>query len=72
MFVTNSVQNNKGGLFFIYGHGGTSKTYLYETIITWLKFEGKIILVVASSGISTFLLSDGRTARSRFKIPIEI
>ena len=31
--VINSVSENKGGFFFVYGHGGTGKTYLWKTII---------------------------------------
>ena len=31
--VINFVSENKGGFFFVYGHGGTGKTYLWKTII---------------------------------------
>ena len=58
------------GLFFVYGHGGTGKTYLYKTIIASLHSKKHIVLVDASSGISTLLLPGGRTAHSRFQIPI--
>ena len=37
-----------------------------------LRSEGKIVLAVASSGISSLLLPAGRTAHSRFKIPLEL
>ncbi|GJX94396.1 ATP-dependent DNA helicase PIF1-like protein [Tanacetum coccineum] len=30
--VINAVDNNKGGMFFVYGYGGTEKTYLYKTM----------------------------------------
>ncbi|GKA28723.1 putative PIF1 DNA helicase/replication protein A1-like protein [Tanacetum coccineum] len=30
--VMNDVDNNKGGIFFVYGYGGTRKTYLYKTM----------------------------------------
>ncbi|GKG49886.1 ATP-dependent DNA helicase PIF1-like protein, partial [Tanacetum coccineum] len=30
--VIEAVDNNKGGMFFIYGYGGTGKTYLYKTM----------------------------------------
>ncbi|XP_071718051.1 ATP-dependent DNA helicase pfh1-like [Rutidosis leptorrhynchoides] len=36
------------------------------------KSEGKIVLAVASSGISSLLLLAGRTAHSRFKLPIDL
>ncbi|CAN1274369.1 hypothetical protein LINPERPRIM_LOCUS15376 [Linum perenne] len=54
------------------GHGGTGKTYLYNCIISKIRSEGKIVLVVASSGIAATLLPDGVTAHSRFKIPLEV
>lgn len=70
--VVSSVYENNGDLFFVYGHGGTEKTYLWQTIIARLRSEGKIVLVVASSGIASLLLPGGRTAHSRFKIPIKL
>ncbi len=36
-----------------------------------LRSEGRIMLCVASSGIASLLLDGGRTAHSRFKIPVE-
>ncbi|XP_020080716.1 ATP-dependent DNA helicase PIF1-like [Ananas comosus] len=70
--VLASVYENKGGVFFVYGHGGTGKTYLWRTIIAKLRSESKIVLAVASSGIASLLLPGGRTAHSRFKIPIKV
>ena len=70
--VLDSVHEDKGGLFFVYGAGGTGKTYLYKTIIARLRGEGKIVLAVASSSIAALLLPSGRTAHFRFKIPIDI
>ncbi|XP_031260435.1 uncharacterized protein LOC116118587 [Pistacia vera] len=37
-----------------------------------LRSEGKIVLVVATSGIDALLLSSGRIAHSRFRIPLDI
>ncbi|CAI0385028.1 unnamed protein product [Linum tenue] len=45
---------------------------LLRTILAQLKEAGKIVLVVASSGIAATLLPDASTAHSRFKIPLEI
>ena len=59
-------------LVFVYGHGGTGKTFLWKTIISALRSEGKIVLAVASSGIASLLLPSGRTAHSRFKLPLEL
>ncbi|CAN1256871.1 ATP-dependent DNA helicase PIF1 [Linum perenne] len=60
--VVSALSSSNGKLFFLYGHGGTGKTY----------FEGKIALVVASSGIAATLLPGGVTAHSRFRIPLDV
>nr|XP_017255780.1 PREDICTED: uncharacterized protein LOC108225432 [Daucus carota subsp. sativus] len=68
--VLSSVEKNEGGLFFVYGSGGCGKTYVWKTLIYKLRSLGKIVLPVASSGIAATLMPGGRTAHSRFKIPI--
>ncbi|XP_072054895.1 uncharacterized protein [Arachis hypogaea] len=59
-------------LFFLYGQGGCGKTFLWSTISYSIRSKGGIILNVASSGIAALLLPNGRTAHSRFKIPLAI
>nr|XP_017217347.1 PREDICTED: ATP-dependent DNA helicase PIF1-like [Daucus carota subsp. sativus] len=68
--VMESVEKNEGGVFFVYGSGGCGKTYLWRTLISKLRSERKIVIPVASSGIAATLMPGGRTAHSRFKIPI--
>jgi len=58
--------------FFIYGSGGTRKTYIWKTIIIILGQKGLIVLSVASSRIVALLLPFGKTAHSMFKIPIDV
>ncbi|GJV28743.1 ATP-dependent DNA helicase RRM3-like protein [Tanacetum coccineum] len=70
--VMDAVDNDKGGMFFVYGYGSTGKTYLYKTMSVALRSKGEIVLNVASSGIATLLLEGGRTAHSRFAIPINV
>ncbi|OMO58886.1 DNA helicase [Corchorus capsularis] len=70
--VLEAVDKSDGQMFFVSGHGGTGKTYLWRTIISRLRSQGQIVLAVASSGIASVLLSGGRTAHSRFKIPLEV
>nr|XP_043614440.1 uncharacterized protein LOC122586518 [Erigeron canadensis] len=70
--VISSVAKNDEGVFFVYGYGGTGKTYLWKTLTAALRSQGQIVLNVASSGIASLLLSGGRTAHSRFVIPINI
>jgi len=61
-----------GTAFFLDAPGGYGKTFLYECIAGRLRHENKIVLSVASSGIAAYLLTGGRTAHSRFKIPIDL
>ncbi len=68
--ITSAIINKTGEIFFLHGPGGTGKTYLYNTLCYHLRSQGKIVLCVASSGIAALLLKGGRTAHSRFKIPI--
>ncbi|XP_076911702.1 uncharacterized protein LOC143569755 [Bidens hawaiensis] len=70
--IIEAVDKNKGGEFFVYGYGGTGKTYLWKTLCTSIRSQGKIVLSIASSGIASLLLSGGRTAHSRFHIPINL
>jgi len=70
--ILNVVTNKEGKLFFMYGSGGTSKTFVWATLLYHLQGQSKIVLAVASSGIASLLLPGGRTAHSRFKIPIDL
>ncbi|XP_057432005.1 uncharacterized protein LOC130724733 [Lotus japonicus] len=70
--VLNAVLSDNGGFFFLYGFGGTGKTYVWKTLSAALRSRGLIVLNVASNGIASLLLSGGRTAHSRFSIPISI
>ncbi|XP_057419001.1 uncharacterized protein LOC130713231 [Lotus japonicus] len=60
------------GFFFLYGFGGTGKTIVWNTLSAALRSKGLIVLNVASSGIASLLLPGGRTAHSRFSIPLDI
>ncbi|XP_024965800.1 uncharacterized protein LOC112506002 [Cynara cardunculus var. scolymus] len=70
--IVRSVQSQKGELFFIHGHGGIEKTFLWNTIIAKFRSEVEIVLPVATSRIATLLLPNGRTTHSRFHIPINV
>ncbi|XP_023741704.1 ATP-dependent DNA helicase PIF1-like [Lactuca sativa] len=65
------VKENKGGVFFVYGYGGTGKTFLWKTISATIRSNGNIVLNVASSSIALLLLPGGRIAHSRFILPFE-
>ena len=59
-------------MFFQYGFGGTGKTFIWRTLATSLRANNQIVIIVASSGIASLLLPGGRTAHSKFKIPVPI
>ncbi|CAN6996364.1 unnamed protein product, partial [Brassica rapa subsp. trilocularis] len=46
------------------------KTFLWNILSAAIRSQGEIVLNVASSGIASLLLPGGRTAHSRFGIPI--
>uniref|UniRef100_A0A0D3E8D8 ATP-dependent DNA helicase n=1 Tax=Brassica oleracea var. oleracea TaxID=109376 RepID=A0A0D3E8D8_BRAOL len=66
------VAEKDGKLFFVYGAWSTGKTFLYKTIISRLRSRKQIVLPIASSGIAALLLPNGRTAHSRFNIPLKL
>ena len=45
---------------------------MWNAIVSFLRGQEKVVLTVASSGVASLLLPGGRTAHSRFKIPIDI
>ena len=66
---TRQFQDNSPA-FFLHGPAGTGKTFLYNCLCAYIRAQGLIVLCVASSGIAAQLLPGGRTAHSRFKIPL--
>lgn len=70
--VMNAVTLDEGGLFFLYGYGGTGKTFVWKTLAASVRSRGEIVINVASSGIAALLLTGGRTTHSRFSIPINL
>ncbi|XP_048623621.1 uncharacterized protein LOC106398612 [Brassica napus] len=69
--ILDAVLNDSGGVFFLYGYGGTGKTFVYRALSSSIRSKGMIVLNTASSGIAALLLEGGRTAHSRFGIPID-
>ncbi|PWZ16452.1 hypothetical protein Zm00014a_034232 [Zea mays] len=70
--IMSAVDTDQGGLFFVDGPGGTGKTYLYRVLLTTLRNQGKIAVAIAASGVAASIMPGGRTAHSRFKIPLTI
>ncbi|XP_028764313.1 uncharacterized protein LOC114722452 [Neltuma alba] len=70
--VLDAVSRKTGGFYFVYGYGGTGKTFLWNALTMAVRANGDVVINVASSGIAATLLPSGRTAHSRFAIPIDI
>ncbi|AQK86764.1 hypothetical protein ZEAMMB73_Zm00001d038499 [Zea mays] len=70
--ILSAVDTNNGGVFFVDGPGGTGKTYLYKALFAALRSQDKIAVATATSGVAASILPGGRTAHSRFKIPLTI
>ncbi|KAL7138086.1 hypothetical protein ABFS83_10G139200 [Erythranthe nasuta] len=68
--IMDVVTNDRGGIFFLYGHGRTGKTSIWKTSSAAIRSKGEIVIIVASSGIASLLLPGGRTAHSRFGLSI--
>lgn len=71
--VVQSIESYRGRLpllFFLNGLGGTGKTFIYTAIAAYFYSRGKIVIYVASTGITILLLLGGTTIYSRFRIPI--
>ena len=64
------IDRKESMIFFVDGPGGTGKKFLYRTILATLRNAGHIAIATATSGIAATLLPGGRTAHSRFKIPL--
>ena len=65
-----AVNSNIQRTFFIDGPGGSGKTFLYSALLDYFVAASIPCIPVASSGVASLLLKNGRTAHSTFKIPI--
>lgn len=70
--IMKSVEGQDGQFYFLYGYGGTGKTFMWKTLSAAIRSQGKIVINVASSGIASLLLPGGKTAHSTFCIPLKI
>lgn len=68
--ILSAIDSGNGGVFFIDGPGGTGKTFLYKALLSKVRSQGKIVVATATSGVAATIMPGGRTAHSRFKIPL--
>ena len=64
------VATQSGGIYFLYGYGGTRKTFIWKALSSAIQSNGEIVLTITSSGIASLLLPGGRTTHSKFAIPV--
>ncbi|XP_027152040.1 uncharacterized protein LOC113752100 [Coffea eugenioides] len=69
--IIKACSSLEGQAFFVDGPGGTGKTFLYRALLATLRSQNHVALAVATSGIAASILPSGRTAHSRFKIPLD-
>ncbi|XP_021762956.1 uncharacterized protein LOC110727683 [Chenopodium quinoa] len=69
--IMQHIVEGKPGAFFVDGPGGTGKTFLYNALYAEIRLMNKIVLPTATSGIAAANIPSGRTAHSRFKIPLD-
>ncbi|XP_042757993.2 uncharacterized protein LOC111895117 [Lactuca sativa] len=70
--IMRHVEQNILGVFFIDGPGGTGKTFLYKALLANIRAHGLIALATATSGVAANNMPGGRTAHSRFGIPLNL
>jgi chromosomal replication initiation ATPase DnaA len=70
--IMSAINTKHGRLFFVDGHGGTGKTYLYKALLATIRSQNKIVVATATSGVAASIMPGGRTAHSRFKISLTI
>jgi len=64
------VASQSGGVYFLYGYGGTEKTFIWKTLSSVIRSNGGIVVTIVSSGIASLPLPRGRTTHSKFAIPM--
>ncbi|XP_051220245.1 uncharacterized protein [Lolium perenne] len=70
--ILSHIVDKRSQVFFVDGPGGTGKTYLYKALLAKVRSLGQIAIATATSGIAASIMPGGRTAHSRFKIPIKL
>ena len=70
--IVDAIINGQKTLVYVDAPGGCGKTFIAQTISSYFRGNGKIVLNVASTGIAATLLDRGKTVHSQFKVPLEI
>ena len=70
MVNDNLFSNKKGQQYCINAAAGSGKTFIFQLLSAFVRSTGAICLCLASTGIAAWNMVGGRTAHSRFKLPI--
>ena len=70
--VDGAAGANVANVIYIDGPAGASKAHVCRKIPYYVRMTGRVALAVAMSGITALLLPGGRTAHSRFRIPVPV
>jgi hypothetical protein len=70
--VVAALETNTSLTVFVDAPGGAGKTFVGNALLAHVRSKGHIALPVAISGVAALLYDGGRTAHSRFGIPIKI
>ena len=63
---------NVPDVIYVEGPAGSGKMNLFQRVYHYVRMTGRIALCVAMSGIAALLLPRGRTAHSRFNLPVAV
>jgi ABC-type Mn2+/Zn2+ transport system ATPase subunit len=63
------VDTEQGGLFFVYGPGGTGKTFLYRALLGTVRSQNKIVVSTATSSVAASIMPGGRTSPHVSRFP---
>ena len=72
IYSENEVYKEKGKCVFINAPGGTGKSFILRTLCASIRAKREKAIMVGASGIAALNFEGGRTAHSRFKIPLNI
>ncbi|XP_061993673.1 uncharacterized protein LOC133711585 [Rosa rugosa] len=70
--IISAIECKDNAILFVDGPGGTGKTYLYRALLATLRSNDHIVLATTTSGIAATIMPGGRTAHSKFKIPLNL
>ena len=70
--VTDAIVNNKAAMFFVDGPGGSGKTFLEQSLLSFVRGRGAVATSCAWSGIAATLLPGGRTCHVTFGLPVPL